>query len=210
MWAVTLASGQEWQTALSRMPLGAGIRELNETNCVAVMLRAFRSNAVVKGLVFLPGATDEFYLVHRAKAQLAQASPTLLDAVAALANQTRIRATFQAPLLLLHTTEDRLQPAVQTLDARTVEKLKRRSLPSLLCIDRDWEYVQPLLKWPLKLEVRPWQRSADSYHFYRHNFVGYGLSGWEALEATALAGKTRFTVTRKRVVFEMDSGRAGP
>jgi hypothetical protein len=31
------------------------------------------------------------------------------------------------------------------------------------------------------------------------------LTGWEALEATALAGETAVTVRRKQVVFESDA-----
>ncbi len=43
------------------MPLGTNVTELNRTNCVGIMLRAFQSNNVVKALIFMPGATDEFY-----------------------------------------------------------------------------------------------------------------------------------------------------
>src|SRR6266496_3675139 len=69
-----------WESALDQMPLGAGITELSRTNCVDLMLKAFQSNAVVKALIFMPGATDEFYMFKRARAQLTNASPTLLDA----------------------------------------------------------------------------------------------------------------------------------
>ena len=56
------------------MPLGAGVTMLVETNCVAAMLRAFQSNATVKALIFMPGATDEFYMFHRARRKLADLS----------------------------------------------------------------------------------------------------------------------------------------
>ena len=72
------------------------------------MLDAFQSNAVVKALIFMPGATDELYFFRRAHAKLTNANPSLLDAIVALTNQTYIQATFQPPLLLLHTTEDPL------------------------------------------------------------------------------------------------------
>jgi hypothetical protein len=188
------------------MPLGARVTQLNRTNCVAVMLRAFQSNDVVKALIFMPGATDEFYMFRRAKAELTNASPTLLDALRVLTNQTLIRTTFKPPLLLLHTDEDLLEPDIVIQDQPTAEKLKRAAfLPRLLCDDRDWDFVQPLLKWRLKLDFRPWKSSTDSWHFYRHSFVECGLTGWEALETAALAGKSRFTVRRKQVVFEPDS-----
>ena len=187
------------------MPLNAPVAQLNRTNCVQLMLGAFQSNAVVKALIFMPGATDEFYMFRRAQAELTNASPTLLDAVRALTNQTLIRATFRAPLLLLHTDEDPLEPDIVVQDQPTAEKLRQAAfLPRLFCYDRDWDYVQPALKWNLKVDIRPWKNSTDSWHFYRHSFVASGLTGWEALETAALAGKSRFTVRRKQVVFEPD------
>ena len=104
-------AGEPWQQALSRMPLGVpqgGMIELKRTNCVPLMLDAFQPNGVVKALIFMPGATDELYFFRRAHATLTNANPSLLDAVTALTNQTHIQATFQPPLLLLHTTEDSL------------------------------------------------------------------------------------------------------
>ena len=50
--AMPLASGaaESWQSVLALMPLGTRIKELNRTNCVAVMLGAFQSNQTVKAL----------------------------------------------------------------------------------------------------------------------------------------------------------------
>ena len=59
--------------------------------------------------------------------------------------------------------------------------------------------------------LRPWPRSQDSWHFYRHSFAAWNLTGWEALESTALAGETAVTVRRKQVVFALDTRpRANP
>src|SRR5438045_1401186 len=107
---LVFAADETWPSALSQMPLGAHVSELNTTNCVDVMLHAFQSSAIVKALIFMPGATDEFYMFGRAKAALTNASPMLLDAVIALTNQTNIRVTFRPPFLLLHTDEDPLDP----------------------------------------------------------------------------------------------------
>jgi hypothetical protein len=82
------AKGQDWATALSKMPLVSPARELNRTNCVDLLLRSFGSNQAVRGLVFMPGATDELYFFKRVNVTLTNASPTLLDAVVALTNQT--------------------------------------------------------------------------------------------------------------------------
>jgi hypothetical protein len=86
--SVTVSANETWQSALSRMPLGTNVTELNRTNCTLLMLNAFQSNAVVKALVFMPGATDELYFDRRVHAKLTNANPSLLDAVVALANQT--------------------------------------------------------------------------------------------------------------------------
>ena len=200
---------ESWSSALATMPLAREAHELGPTNCVDVLLRSFRSNHIVKGLVFMPGATDEFYMFHRARAQITGGSPTVLDAVVALTNQTLIRAVFKNPLLLLYTSEDLLEPDAVVEDITTAMRLKQQRMQHLLWNDRDWDTVQPALKWPLKIGLRPWQGSRDSWHFYRHSFAGWGLSGWEALEATALAGKSRFTVRKNEVVFEPDTRVSG-
>ena len=93
-----LSAAETWQDALARMPLGHKVTELNRTNCADVFLGAFQSNNVVKALVFMPGATDEFYFFRRARADLTNSPASLLDAVSALTNQTQIRATFRPPL----------------------------------------------------------------------------------------------------------------
>jgi hypothetical protein len=202
---INLGAEASWTAPLAQMPLVAAPAHLTRTNCVEIMLKAFRSNGVVKALIFMPGATDEFYMFRRAKADLTNPAPSLLEAICALTNQSLIRATFQAPLLLLHTDEDSLEPDISVGDTRTLDRLRARRVPGpVMFNDRDWDFVQPLLKWSLKVDVRPWQQSRDSWHFYRHNFAAWDLTGWEALESTALAGKTRVNVSRNKVVFEPD------
>jgi hypothetical protein len=194
-----------WEAALDRMPLEPPVTQLTRTNCVEVMLRSFQSNRVVKALIFMPGATDEFYMFRRASAHITTAAPTLFDAVRALTNQTFIRVAFQPPLLLLHTDEDPLDPIIKVEDTATAERLKpRRFVPHALYNDRDWETLQPVLKRRLKVDIRPWRYSTGSWHFYRHSFAAWDLTGWEALETTAFAGKTTITIRHKRVIFEPD------
>jgi hypothetical protein len=200
-----LLAVESWQTVLSQMPLATNETELNQTNCVRLMLRSFASNDVVKALVFMPGATDEFYMFHRAKAVLTNDAPTMLDAVAALTNQTWIKATFYPPLLLLHTDEDPLEPVITVQHPGTAEKFRRdRFLPYVDYFDRDWDFLQPVLKKQLKSNIRPWRFSYDSWHFYRHSFAAWGLTDWEALEAIMLAGKTKCTIRHNRLIFEGD------
>lgn len=200
----TLAA-EPWQQALARMPLLTEPTQLTRSNCVDVMLRSFQSNEIVKALIFMPGATDEFYMFRRAQAKISTAHPTLLDAILALTNQTQIALTFRAPFLLLHTAEDSLEPLIEIQHEPTVQKLKRTAfLLYLMANDRDWDSLQPMVREKLKMDIRPWHYSRDSWHFYRHSFVGCGLTSWESLEALCLAGKSRFTVSRNRVTFEPD------
>ncbi len=203
-WSVAIA--ESWQEALAAMPLKTGAGQLDRTNCVAIMLSAFKSNAVVKALIFMPGATDEFYMFRRARAELSQPSPTLLDGVSALTNQTLIRATFRAPLLLLHTDEDPLEPYARVEHSGTAQKLRnQRTVPHVQWDDRDWDAIQPVLKDHLRVDLRPWHGSRDSWHFYRHSLAAWNLNGYEMLEATALAGKSKFLVRKNRVSLEPDA-----
>lgn len=195
----------DWQTALRQMPLGTNVTELNRTNCVKVMLNAFQSNAVVKALIFMPGATDEFYMFRRAKAELTNASPSLLDAVVALTNQTLIHVTFRPPLLLLHTDEDPLDPLSEIKHPETANRIQQTQfVPHVIYNDRDWDFLLPILKKKLHARFSPKMYSRDSWHFYRHSFAGWNLTGWEALQSIALAGKTKFTVDKRLVTFEGD------
>ncbi|HEY5909764.1 MAG TPA: hypothetical protein VJA21_04080, partial [Verrucomicrobiae bacterium] len=208
LWVALLSprahAGTNWTDALRGMPLLSAPAILNRTNCVDLFLRSFHSNQVVKALIFMPGATDEFYMFRRVQARLANPSPSLLDAVTALTNQSLIHATFRSPMLLLHTEEDVLDADISVESPAILEKMKGRKLDHLLFNDRDWDTVQPALKWPLKTDIRPWRYSRDSWHFYRHSFAAWNLSGWEALQATALAGKSKFKARSTQVVFEPD------
>jgi len=200
------AIGQpSWQEALSKMPLGKGVTRLDETNCVPVMLKAFQRNPAVKALIFMPGATDEFYFFHRAQVHFTNSAPTLFDAVFALTNHTRICATFHPPFLLLHAPEDPLEPINTIEDQKTAERLKKKKFARHgLYDDRDWNFIQPLLTFYCDAKMSPHTGTKDSYHFFRHSFACYDLTGWEALEAVAMAGKTRFSVEKRTVIFEGD------
>ena len=201
----TVTEQETWQSALSRMPLGTNVAQLNRTNCVKIMLPALQSNDVVKALVFMPGATDEFYMFRRAKANLTNSNPTLLDAVTALTNQTLIKVTFRPPLLLLHTDEDPLEPIIAVNDAATAERLAHKQfLPHVVYNDRDYDFLLPILRRNPGLHFDPPLHSQASWHFYRHSFAAWNLNDREALDAIALAGKEKLTIGRKRVLFEGD------
>jgi hypothetical protein len=202
----SLHATENWQAALAEMPLGTNVSQLNRTNCVGSMLRAFQSNDTVKALIFMPGATDEFYMFHRANAKLNNTSPSLLDAISALTNQTLIRVTFLPPFLLLHSDEDPLEPLLQVVHKKTANKLKHKLfIPHALYNDQDWDSLLPSLTKTLSVEFQPKYHSRDSWHFYRHSFAAWNLNGWEALQAIAMAGKSRITIKRNLVIFEGDT-----
>ena len=200
------AGAEPWRDCLARMPLNTNSKELNRTNCVQVCLTSFKSNAVVKALVFMPGATDEFYLFRRAKAVLGLPHPTLLDAIDALTNQTFIRASFRPPFLLLHTEEDSLTPDNTIQDEDTAQRLRQKiRVDHLNCNDCDWDALQPILKRHLKIALRPWRYSSNSWHFYRHSFIAWDINGLQALEIASYAGKSKFTLRHREAIFEVDA-----
>lgn len=202
-------AGESWQDALSRMPLGTNVTELDRSNCVPLMLNAFQSNGVVKALIFMPGATDEFYFFRRAHATLTNSNPSLLDAVMALTNQTFIEATFQPPLLLLHTTEDALDGFATVKDESTAAKLRGRLVPDRLVFkDADWGNLRSVLDKKMSVWMQPDPDAPETWHFYRHSFAVCGVTQWEMLESIALAGKTTFTLHWLTAKFQPD-GRAG-
>ena len=199
-----------WFDALSRMPLGGQVTELNRTNCIPVMLNAFQSNDVVKALIFMPGATDEVSFFRRARATLPGASPSLAEAIMALTSQTYIRADFRPPFLILHTTEDSLDPIALVRNKATAAKLQARMVPDRLVFnDCEWDNLRAALKKKLSVSLRPFSNSPDSWHFYRNTFAACGLTQWQLLEAVAMSGQTTLTVHWLTADFELDT-RAGP
>ena len=190
------------------MPLPSPAPLLNRDNAVCVLLESFRSNAIVKALVVLPGVSDDFYLVNRDKPKLDLRATNLLEAIITLTNATAVRATFRAPSLLLHVDTDRLDLLSQIEDSKLAERLRtgRHLLRASYC-DAHWDQLQPVLQKTLDRPVRPQARSQDAWHFDRHNFAGWSLTDWEWLEVVALSGKTRFTVQRQAVLFDLGPGR---
>jgi len=189
------ALADDWETALSRMPLITPATELDRTNCVALLLNSFQPNDTVKALIFMPGATDEVYFFHRVHVALNFPNPTLLEAVVALTNQTYIEADFRPPFLILHTTEDSLDVIGNIKNQSTAAKLHQKILPGRIVFnDADWDGILGAIGKHMDIGLRPRPGSPDAWHFYRHSFAAGNLTDWEMLEALALAGKTTFTV----------------
>lgn len=191
------------------MPFHSSAPLLNRDNAVCQLLESFRSNSVVKGLVILPGVSDDFYLVNRDQPKLDLRATNLLEAITQLTNTTALRVRFQAPFLLLYTSADTLDPMTKIDDPAHANRLKmtHRVPPTRYC-DTHWDQLQPNLEKALGISVAPPPRSTAAWHFDRHNFAGWGLSDWEVLEAVALSAKTRFIVQRRAVQFDLGDQRS--
>ena len=207
--ALAAPADPAWTEALRAMPLDPTTPRLNRANCVAVTLGAFRSNAVVKALLFLPGVSDDFYLIHRDDPALNIQARTLLEAVTALTNRTEVRVTYRAPFLLLHVDRDLLEPDMVIRNERAAARLKReKHLPHAVYCDRHWEALQPELKGRFPSKILPAARSEEAWHFNRHNLAGWGLSDWEWLEVLSLTGRTTVIVERSRLLWRVNTNAA--
>jgi hypothetical protein len=194
-----------WPDALRTMPLGKNVALLNRSNCAEVLLTGFRSNAAVKALIFMPGATDELYFFRRVNVVVTNSDATLLDTIVAITNQSPLRVTVRENFLLLYSCEDVLDLDIKIQHTNTVEKLKAgKPLPHLLMLDRDWTQFLDATQKKIRPTLWPYRRTRESWHFYRHTFAGWSLTPWETLQAAAYSGKTKFTVVRNRVNFELD------
>lgn len=203
--STTFADEAAWPGALATMPLGTNVNVLNQTNCAEVLLARFQSNSAVKAFLFLPGATDELYFFRRVNVTLTNANLTMLDAIIALTNQSPLRVTNHGTFLLLYSCEDVLDLEIKIQHENTAEKLKAgKPLPHLLMLDRDWTQFLAVTQKKISPRLWPFPRTKESWHFYRHTFAGWNLTPWETLEAVAYTGKTKFTVVRGQVNFELD------
>ena len=191
-----------WIEALRRMPLPGATNPIERENVVSRILQGFQTDALVKAIVVLPGVSDDLYLINRDKPRLSLRAANLAEAITMFTNATEIRATFAAPFLLLHRSEDFLIPQFSARDPRAVERLQSATnLLHALFLDLHWKKLRPILNKALKPGVRPWSTSEESWHFARHNLAGWNLSDWELLVAVSLSGKTCFTVEKRRVTF---------
>lgn len=200
-----IASDVDWTKALAAMPLGTNVTVLNHTNCAEVLLNRFQSNAAVKALIFMPGATDELYFFRRVSVAITNSNATLLDAIVALTNQSPLRVTNSGVFLLLYSCEDVLELDIKVQHTKTEEKIRvGKSFPHLLMIDRDWTQLLAATQKKISPTLWPFPHTKQSWHFYRHTFAGWNLTPWETLEAAAYSGKTKFIVERGQVNFLLD------
>ncbi len=190
--------------ALAAMPF-VSPAPLARSNAVRRILEAFRPSPAVHALVILPGAIDDFHLVHRNDPLPPMAATTLAEALDALTNATAWRVTCDATAsrVLIHTAAERSAPGEVRAHPATTARLRQRVVkPPVKWIDATWPVVQPALENGLGLWVRPAADEAGAGHFERVNLAGQGLTQWEWLEAVALATGTRLVVERREARFE--------
>ncbi len=204
--SASLVALEPWEAALAKMPLKTNVTELNRFNCIPLLIESFQENEAAKALIFMPGATDEFYFFRRGTATLTNNSPTLLDAIRALTNQTLLRVTFRSPYILMHSNEDPLEPLYTINDEMKAARLiKRNFTKHIVYNDRDWNSLLPTLSFQLDTKIGPPANSWESNHFYRHSLAAWNLNDFEILEVMSLAGKTTFTIDKKKILFEGDT-----
>jgi hypothetical protein len=205
------AAGQTWQDALRKMPLPESALPISRENCVSVCLTNFQSNTTVKALIFLPAVSDDFYLVNRDKPKLNITAGNLFEALSRLTNSTECQLTFTEPFLLVHLARDLRQPSIVIKDDTAAASLRRRkSLPTLICADKHWDSLQPILQKSLGFMIRPLPGSEDAWHFDRHNFAAHGLTDWEILSAVSLTAHTTAFAEKNRIIFEPNRSRSQP
>lgn len=196
-----------WQEALTRMTLPDGTNPVERENVIARLLQGFQPNPLVKAIVVLPAVSDDLYLINRDRPTLTLRATNLAQVVCLLTNATAIRATFQAPFLLLHRSEDFLAPRYTIEDTRAAGRLQsERHLPRALFLDLHWKKLRPLLNKALRPSIYPWSTAEESWHFARHNLAGWNLTDWELLMAVSLSGNTTYTVQKRRVTFRRRTG----
>jgi hypothetical protein len=203
----SLSAQPSWPETLKTMPLPEQAPPLDREHAMSVMLQAFRSNDMVKALIFLPGVADDFYLVNRNQPKLNVRARTLAEAVTVLTNATDVRVTFSPPFLLLHLDRDHLEPNLAIRHNVTADRLRRQHhLSHRIFCDQPWPTVQPILKATFGLNVLPKAASDDAGHLYRLNLAGWDLSDWEWLQAVCLATRAELLVQRNKVLFSRPAG----
>jgi hypothetical protein len=197
------ANAQTWQEALAKMPVPSAAQPLTRKNFIPVCLDQFRSNGVIKTLIFLPGVADDFYLINRDRTPWRVSADTLLAALTGLTNATQLHITSQPPYLLVHADRDRLTSLVRAKDGRVGERFRStHSITTLALIDRHWDAVQPALQNGLKMPVIPLSGSEQAWHFGRVNLAASGLTDWELLSALSIASRTKVVIESKKLRFE--------
>ncbi|HMJ65587.1 MAG TPA: hypothetical protein VK615_09570 [Candidatus Binatia bacterium] len=207
-WCCVLsAAAGTWTDALSRMPLPPNT-VLSRDNCMRVVLEAFKSNGTVRAIAFLPGVSDDFYLLNREKPKLNAKASNLAEAIGVLTNLTDVRATFRDGLLLLHLACESVDVRITVKSERQAAKLKDgSSVHHVFWLDRHWDKVQPQLGSAIKIRIVPGTGSKDAWHFARCNVVGWNLNPWDLVTVTGLSSGTSVAIENRRVVFSASVSR---
>ena len=206
LWLLVLVlqtlGDESWKVELASMPLGENRIHFFKSEPAKIILPAFKTNPVVKAIVFMPSATDELYFNDRGSSVFTNSNATLLDAVSELTKHSGIQAIFRAPFLLLGETNDFSTALLKPEGSPLFERLREKPFtPEWLMIDKEWEQLYPTLKKYLGTRITPGVQSRDSWHFYRVSFAAHGLNALEAVELVSLATQTEVEGEKHRLIF---------
>jgi hypothetical protein len=191
----------DWRETLARTPFPRTSFKAYQTEPVELILKAFRPEGELRGVVLMPAAADQLYFFDWGRVDLA-GSPSLLDALNALTNKAEMTYSFVAPFLLIHLARDTTSdPVTFAADAPPTLQSRKRARKTFY-LDRPYDKILSEFKWTTGLNAIPDSRSPDSYHYYRLAFVGYYLSPPEYIRAVGFGTKTSVRVEKKRVVFQ--------
>jgi hypothetical protein len=197
-FSFSLKAEDPWRDALAKMPLGVRKVRMQKLEPVEALFGAFRSNEVVRAVVFMPGATDQLYFFKDRDLKF-EPKASLLDAVDALTAKGRIKATYQPPFLLMHANDETWAKSPGNLPLRDGTVV----LANGVFVDRSWERLLPEIQKVITFPILPEAESRDAWHFYRVCFKAWGLSEHELIEVVALSTKTEPKIRGKELVFEL-------
>ena len=199
---IAASAAEEWEEALKKLPFKEGKFEFQKFKGPTALLRAFKGGEQLRGLIFLPGATDYIYFHQGTAFELPRVSRHVLGAITELTNRTSLQATFEAGFLFIHMPEEPLLARMQVRSAGAVEKLKAKAAPKdLLLLDQPWErFLGEALK-ATEVKVSPPAGDPKSFHFYRCYFRAHDLSSWELLKVLSLTMKAECIVEDEGVEF---------
>jgi hypothetical protein len=194
---VRAAIAEPWLEAIEKMPLSGGAVRVYKMAPVRAFFAALRPNDLIKGIIFLPAATDQLYFFDQGELTGVR---TLGAALRELPRKTSVKTAFKSPFILIYATGDSTNaPVLPEIPNANEVVLDRAEF-----VDRSWEQILPSLGAKLTVEIRPKADSPEAWHFYRACFAGRQLTRHEVLTALAWSTKTRVRISPdKALTFEL-------
>jgi hypothetical protein len=198
-----LRADEAWVETLKKTPFPTNSIRLQHSEPVDLILKAFRSEGALRGVVLCPSASDDLYFFDWGTLKLDSAQPTLWDALAAITNKTKLQLTFEAPLLLIHAARDKIEDPLSFASKGEEIALLDRKLPGrTYYIDRPWDRIHSFLKKKSKMKVLPKATDPGTWHYYRISMAGDDLSVHDFIKALAYGAKTTVRIEKRIITFK--------